>query len=194
MKFYQEITLINGDKPLYVVWSDLYRQFHIALADLKNSQGIERIGVSFPEYKYEEISDKNGKSKTFATLGTKLRVFAPEQTDLLLLDMSKWLERLSDYVHIKSISQVGNIMGHVVVRRYRYKSLEKKAQDYAKLKNIGFDEALIHTRQYRQLPKSYPFILLKSETNQSEYRLSVWQETVTEEQMGNFNSYGMNNM
>ena len=194
MKFYQEFTLINGNKPLYVIWSELYRQLHIALADLKNQHGIERIGVSFPEYRYEEKDNQHGKSTTFATLGGKLRVFAPEQTDLLLLDLPTWLERLNDYVHMSSIKEVGNVTSHLIVKRYRYKSLEKKAQDYAVLKNINFDAALAHVKQYRQMPKHYPFIHLKSQTNQSEYKLSVWQEVADEENLGSFNTYGMNNM
>ena len=72
MKFYQEITIIDGEKPLYEAWTNIYNQLHIALADIKNKHGIERIGVSFPEYYYEEKHDNNGKLKSFGSLGSKL--------------------------------------------------------------------------------------------------------------------------
>ncbi|WP_341461706.1 type I-F CRISPR-associated endoribonuclease Cas6/Csy4, partial [Moraxella osloensis] len=40
MKFYQELTIIpEPEISPYVVWSQIFTQLHIALADVKNSHG-----------------------------------------------------------------------------------------------------------------------------------------------------------
>lgn len=191
MKFYQEITILpDPDISPYFIWSKLYTQLHIALADLKNQHGIERIGVSFPQYKFEQ---KNGK--TFATLGGKLRMFAPEQTDLLLLDLPKWLDRLTDYVHVKSIQPVPNDTGYVTVRRFRTKSLERKAKDYAKYKGIDFDTAMSYCQTHKSATDTpYPFVSLSSQENGHDFRLTILQEQASEAVAGTLNTYGINNI
>ena len=102
MKYYQELTILpDPEISNYFIWSRLFTQLHIALADIKNQHGIDSIGVSFPEYYFDE----NGKS---SRLGSKLRIFAPNLETLEKLDLNNWLDRLTDYVHIKSIKEVGN--------------------------------------------------------------------------------------
>lgn len=190
MKYYQEITLLKDDLPFFELWSKVYTQLHIALADVKNKHGIDGIGVSFPNYRYEE---KNGK--TFATLGDKLRIFAQTKEELETLNLAQWLERLTDYVHLKAIKEVGNqATSQVVVRRYRHKNLEKKAQEFAKFKGISFEEALTHCQTHKRPIKNYPFINLKSETTQNPYKLSIWQENAETPVTGKFNTYGINNL
>ena len=50
MKFYQEITLIDqAEISPYFIWSKLYAQLHIALAEQKNIEDKVSIGVSFPQ-------------------------------------------------------------------------------------------------------------------------------------------------
>lgn len=189
MKYYQEITLIDGDRRLYEVWSNVYTQIHIALADLYNNHGINSVGVSFPDYRYEEKNDK-----AFAILGNKLRVFAPNQKDLETLNLNDWLSRLTDYVHIKSISEVGDkVKGHLVVSRYRPKNPLKQAEEFAKYKDMSLEAALVHCAAHKQDNKPYPHINLKSETNQQPYKLAIIQEVTDSACKGSFNSYGMNN-
>lgn len=191
MKYYQELTIIpNDDIAPYVIWSKLYTQLHIALADIKNTHGISGIGVSFPNYRYHE---KYGKG--FGTLGNKLRVFADSEASLALLDLPKWLDRLSDYVHIKRIDEVGDkATGQVVVVRYRMLDVVKKAQRFAEFKGISFKDALEHCLEHKTQPKPHPFIALKSQTNGNPYRLTIWQYPTDEMVAGKFNSYGTNNM
>ena len=112
----------------------LYTQIHIALADVKNKHGIESIGVSFPDYHYDAKKEQSSK------LGQKLRVFATSQADLEKLDLKRWLSRLTDYVHIKSIKEVPKTANqHLLVRRYRYTPLEKRVQSLATHHNVSFD-------------------------------------------------------
>lgn len=191
MKYYQEITLLDSDeKSIYEIWSEVYMQLHIALADLKNKHAIDTIGVSLPNYRYEEK-----KGQTFAMLGNKLRIFAPSQKDLETLDLNKWLERLTDYVHVKRINEVGDkAKGHVVVRRYRHKNVLKQAEVFAEHKGITLEAALIHCSKHKQDNKPYPHINLRSISNNQPYALSIIQEMADNEAQGSFNSYGINNV
>lgn len=190
MNFYQEITLIpDAEITPYFLWSKVYTQLHIALADVKNQHGIDGIGISFPNYKYEE---KDGK--TFATLGNKLRIFAHTADELEKLALPVWLARLVDYVHLSSIKEVGDkATGHVIVKRYRYKDFDKKVTAFAQFKGISQKAALAHCCEHKRPIKRYPFITLKSETNHSDFKLSIWQEATQHPKTGGFNTYGINN-
>lgn len=190
MKYYQEITLLDSDeKSIYEIWSEVYMQLHIALADVRNKHTIDTIGVSLPNYRYEEK-----KGQTFAMLGNKLRVFAPSQKDLETLNLDKWLERLTNYVHVKRIDEVGDkAKEHVVVRRYRHKNVLKQAEAFAEHKGITLEAALIHCAKHKQDNKPYPYINLRSISNHQPYTLSIMQEIVDDEVKGSFNSYGINN-
>lgn len=192
MNFYQEITLIpDAEISPYFLWSKVYTQLHIALADIKNKHGIDGIGVCFPNYRYEE---KNGK--TFATLGTKLRIFAKTADELEKLALPVWFARLIDYVHLTSVKEVPNkATEYVVVRRYRGKSLERKAKDYAKYKGIGYDEAMTYCQKNKAMSEMpYPYVQMKSLHNGNDYHLSILQEPAEQPKLGSFNAYGMNNI
>lgn len=189
LSHYQEITILpDPEITSYFIWSKLYNQLHIALADIKNTHGIESIGVSFPDYHFDS---KNGKS---SKLGNKLRVFALSEDDLTKLDLNKWLERLTDYVHIKPIKAVPDkIEGYVSVHRYRFKPIEVQAQSLAEKLKISLDDALA-TVAKRKPEKPLPYITLISETNKSPYPLKVLQQPADEPKPGTFNTYGMNGM
>lgn len=217
MRFYQELTLIKTPEITpYFIWSKLYTQLHLALVEQQNPDKKVNFGVSFPEYLYRE-KDKEG-SKEFASLGTKVRVFAPNQQELEQLNLAKWLGRLTDYVHIKSIQAVPeNTASHLVVKRYRAKtlaSLERKTRRFMQReatrqgKEISFKEAqaLQHQRfakqqevslqeaekQYLQpTAKNLPFIKMKSYSGNKEFSLQIEQQTVEQPQQGVFNTYGL---
>lgn len=189
LSHYQEITILpDPEITAYFIWSKLYNQLHIALADVKNTHGIESIGVSFPDYYFDS---KNGKS---SKLGNKLRVFAPNADDLTKLDLNKWLARLTDYVHIKPIKDVPvNIESYVSVHRYRFKPTDVQAQSLAEKLDISLDDALA-TVAKRTPEKPVPYIRLTSETNKSPYLLKVLQQPADTPKSGIFNTYGMNGM
>lgn len=186
---YQEITLIpDSDISPYFIWQKLYTQLHIAFAEVKNEHGIDSIGVSFPDYHYDDKKEQSSK------LGHKLRVFAPSQADLETLDLHKWLSRLSDYVHVKSISEVGNkATGHAVVKRYRFKPMEIQAHTLAEKLGVSYEDAMVTVKK-RKPELKVPFINLKSQTNDVAYRLSILQEVVDSPVKGAFNTYGLNTM
>ena len=189
MKYYQEVTLIEGDKRLYEIWSDVFNQIHIALADIKNKHDTESIGISFSNYRYEE---NNGQ--TFATLGDKLRLFAPSQKDLETLNLDKWLTRLTDYVHIKGIKEVGNnATGYVSVHRYRFKPVDIQVKSLANKMGVSSEEAIAIVAK-RKPELKLPFIRMYSESNKTHYPLQILQQAIQEQVIGKFNVYGMNGM
>lgn len=196
MKYYQELTILpDPEINVYFIWQKLYTQLHIALAELKNTHGLDSVGVSFPNYRYE---NKDGKQ--FATLGNKLRIFAPTQEALAKLDINKWLERLTDYVHIKSIQTVPEkLTGHLIVSRYRHTPLAKQVQSYiAHAKNKHGEqpseaEAIAHCKQHKTAGrKNYPFIPLNSQDTKQRFTLAIKQVETDNTLKGSFNTYGIN--
>ena len=189
MNYYQEVTLIDGDKRLYEIWSDVFNQIHIALVDIKNKHNVESIGVSFPSYRYEEKDDR-----TFAMMGNKLRVFAPNQKDLETLNLDHWLARLTDYVHIKGIKEVGtNTTGYVSVHRYRFKPVDIQVKSLANKMGVSSEEAIAIVAK-RKPELKLPFIRMYSESNKTHYPLQILQQASQEQVIGKFNVYGMNGM
>ena len=186
---YCELTLIpDPDIAPYFIWSKLFTQLHIALADVKNEHNIDTIGISFPDYHYDE----KGKS---SKLGLKLRVFAPTQNELETLNLDKWLERLTDYVHIKGIKEVptDKAISHVSVHRYRFKPIEVQVESLAKKMKISDDEARVIVAK-RKPELKLPFIKMFSESNKTHYPLQILQQSCEEKVTGSFNVYGMNGM
>lgn len=187
---YQEITIIpDPDIAPYFIWSKLFTQLHIGLADINNKHGIDSIGVSFPDYHYDDKNEQSSK------LGLKLRVFAPNQKDLETLNLDNWLSRLTDYVHIKGIKGVptDKIASYISVHRYRFKPIEVQAQTLADKLEVSYEEAMV-TVSKRKKEMALPYIQMRSQTNNSNYRLRVLQQPCHKAKAGSFNVYGMNGM
>lgn len=150
MHFYREITLIDqAEISPYVIWSKLHAQLHLALVEQKDANGNVNIGMSFPQY---VCQPKQDGEKAKASLGKKLRLFAPTEADLQRLDLDKWLERLHDYVHITAIRPVPKqIQGYALYKRKNVKSNpEKLARAEAKKNRHSYDSALAHYQKFVQ--------------------------------------------
>lgn len=211
MNYYQEVTIINyPELSLYFIWSKLYTQLHLALVEQAKATYGERatqsdIGVSFPEY---ACFEKNGE--TIAILGSKLRVFAKTKAELEQLNLNKWCERLLDYVHIKSISEVGEKSAeYVVVKKFRQeKNLDSKTRNFAQKHNKTFEE--VKASRIAHIAKKYsiseeeaqqryenpvlekrPYIQMKSLETGNPFSLEIEQLSVNVAQAGTFNTYGL---
>ncbi len=182
MNYYIELTLIN-DKELGFskLWSVVYTQLHLAFVEMQDTNAQIPIGVSFPEYKVGE-----SKGKAFMLLGSKLRIFAQDEATLTKLNLPKWLARLEDYVHIKSIKPVPeNVQNHLVVSRYRPKAnIELVARRIVKRKQITLDLAIAYLntvdeakklKGYVQKWEPFPYIQLKSLSGKQEFSLCIRQ-------------------
>ncbi|ENV43127.1 MULTISPECIES: type I-F CRISPR-associated endoribonuclease Cas6/Csy4 [Acinetobacter] len=198
MKFYQEITLIDqAEISPYFIWSKLYAQLHIALAEQKNIEEKVNIGVSFPHYIYEEKGD-NEKAKI--NLGKKLRLFADFESDLKKLDIRHWLDRLEDYVHITSIREVpSDIKGYAIYKRKQVKTnAQRLARHRVKRGDIGFDEALA---RYSNVvtTTNLPYIEMKSlstsdQQSEKRFKLFIEKQSAEKSETQVFSTYGLSSV
>ena len=185
MKFYLEITLLpNPEVNVHFLWSKAFQQLHLGLVELQDEQKQVPIGLSFPEYL---IGEK------FSLLGSKCRLFATDQATLESLDIGKWLQRLSDYVHVTSIRPVPNqVTGYATYQRQQAKTNpESLARRYAKRHQLSFDEAWQKYSSMQPPSISTPFIRLNSLSNGQAFCLWIKKTAVQEVQTGQYSSYGL---
>ncbi|MCE0495794.1 type I-F CRISPR-associated endoribonuclease Cas6/Csy4 [Vibrio salinus] len=96
MKYYQDITLLpDAEVSLGFIWEKVYQQIHLLLVENKTAESQSQLGLSFPMY----------GDKTFP-LGNQLRLVAESEGQLIQANVNQWLQRLNDYVHVKSIKTV----------------------------------------------------------------------------------------
>lgn len=167
MKYYVELTLLpDVDISLYFLWGKVYQQIHLALVEQQDSDKRIGIGASFPEYQFDE------KHKT---LGNKLRLFADSEDALSSLDLSRWLSRLNDYVHRKSITTVPEkLNGYAYFKRVQTKSnLQRISRRSAKHLGISEEEMLARFQDRKEVASQAPFIRLESLSSENGFRLMV---------------------
>lgn len=186
MNVYQEITLLPApDIGHFFLWEKVFQQIHLALVEGQNTEGQVPVGLGFPEYSAEPPQ-----------LGTKLRIFAPNEAVLEALDIKKWLAHFSDYVHITRIRAVptARIEGFARYKRLQPKSnLERIARRKAKRENISVEQALkvLKSKKARSKRVNNPFIQIKSLSSQRSFRIFIEKERVSEQQSGLFSTYGL---
>ena len=186
MKNYLEVTLLpSGEIPLYFIWEKLYQQLHLALVESQNADKKVEIGVSFPEYQC-------GNNKHH--LGSKLRVFATSAEALEKLNLSKWLSRLTDYIHITSIRDVPDkIESYAYFKRLQLKSNNARlARRKAKREGISEEQALAYFEGRKEQYSQAPFIRIKSLSSSRQYRLIIVRENAeTNQTAKGYSSYGL---
>ena len=190
MKYYIEVTLMkNDDFSSYELWSRIYTQLHIAFAEIKDADNKVNIGLSFPQYRFHS-------EKGVGFLGEKLRLFAECQADLEKLNISKWFERLTDYLHITSIREVpeAKITGYATYSRKQVKTnAERLARHRVKRGDISFDEALA---RYSNVitTTDLPYIQMKSLTSDKSFKLFIEKKSATKSETQVFSTYGLSSV
>lgn len=184
MKVYQELTLLPDEEiGHYFLWTKVYTQVHLALAECKLEETITDIGLSFPQYHL-----KKG-------LGRKLRVFAPNEQRLKALNLADKLSRLLDYVHITSIREVPeNVDSFQNVSRWREKTgIERKARRSAIKKGISYEAALAQwqERGFESFIPDSPYVQVQSLSNNNRFRINIKIEDASDLGDGHFNIYGL---
>ena len=192
MKYYIEVTLMKTDDfSPYELWSRIYRQLHIAFAEIKDTYDKVNIGVSFPQYRFNA-------EKSVGFLGEKFRIFAQSQADLEKLNIQKWFDRLTDYLHITSIREVpeNKITGYAIYRRKQVKTNPQRlARHRVKRGDIGFDEALA---RYSNVVTTtdLPYIQLQSLSTSDEqdkrlFKLFIEKKSAEKSETQIFSTYGL---
>lgn len=163
MDYYQEITLLpDSTIPLDFLWQKVYQQIHIALVENKSEAGDSEVAVAFPEY-----------GSVGFRLGKKLRLLAKTEKTLTQLNISHWLMRLADYVHIKSIQAVPEHATPISYVRQHVKGAKrleldryKKAQLYS-VKSGQPIEVCLRAIKEPQTRSRLPFIWMESQQTKS---------------------------
>jgi len=187
MKYYLDITLLpDAEANIGFIWHKVYQQIHLALAENKTAKNESAIALSFPKYGEE------------FPLGNTLRLLANEQSQLDKLNVEKWLSRLTDYTHLKSIKEVPlTVTQFARFKRKQFKSnLDREARRRAKHKGENFEEALAHFQNY-ETKTELPFINMTSLSTDGDaslnrnFKLFIQKEMVEEQEQGLFNCYGL---
>lgn len=183
MNYFQEISLLpNTGIDVYFLWQKIYQQIHLALAENKDSVNLSSIGVSFPEYNAAEY-----------LLGAKLRLFAEDEKSLEQMECERWLNRLSDYVHIKPVATVPEkVVGYACFRHVKLKgNKEKLARRRAKRKGETLQQAVAHFADYKEQCSKLPYINMTSQTNGQRFRLFIEKQEMEHPKTGSYSCYGL---
>lgn len=186
MKYYIELTLIqNADIAHYFLWEKVFQQVHLGLVEMQDSDKKVQIGISFPEYDKENYK-----------LGSKLRLFAEDEKTLEQFEVQRWLNRLSDYVHITRIRPVPNRkLTYACYKREQIKQTkERLARRKAKRAGISIDEALQLLGDYEEKQVQTPFINIKSQSSNQRFRLFILKEESDDLINQGFSAYGLSNI
>ncbi|MFM2485665.1 type I-F CRISPR-associated endoribonuclease Cas6/Csy4 [Celerinatantimonas yamalensis] len=190
MKHYIDITLLPSDDiGVHFLWSKLMMQVHLALVEIQDDKKQVPVAVSFPKYQPRE-HEKTG------FVGNKLRLFANDKNDLERLNLGKWLNRLEDYVHMKSIADVpSNVIGYESFNRRRKSgSPDKHVKRRMQRHNATLEQALQYFDGYKmpKEDKALPFIRMKSLHSDNEFCMSIIRkEAVPSNNSVMFNTYGL---
>jgi len=189
MKYYLEIKLLKqAEISMYYIWSKVFTQLHLAFVECKDQNEKIPIGISFPEYMFDS-------EKEFGMLGSKIRLFADDKMALIKLDLSKWLNRLQDYLQLSDIQEVPQNMvkEYAVFSRKQIKSNpERLARRRAKKDpSISFQEAL--KRYQKSDSTNLPYIQVNSLSSSNSFRLFVERKISETENQGYFSCYGLSN-
>lgn len=200
MKYYLDITLLpDAEANLGFLWQKVYQQIHIALAEHKIADDRSAISLSIPKY----------GDKAFP-LGNQIRLIATE-AQLTKLDISKWLNRLTDYVHIKSVKAVPDTVSqfacfkrkHVKGGKRLERSLESKALHQTTKFGVNYDECLKALKQrHTDEDTTLPFIALQSLSSDknvtpleyAKFPLFITMEIYNAAAEGEFNCYGLSSL
>lgn len=186
MKVYIDITLLpDGDIGHHFLWEKVFQQVHLALVEIKGADCFSPVGIGFPEYNED-------KKK----LGRKLRLFAPDEKTFDRLDISRWLGRFLDYVHIKQVKPVPETCQQFIrFKRFQTKSnIERLVRRAAVRNSISYEEALTERENAQPEMTKAPYIWMKSLGNGNRFRLFIKSEQVSDsDNEGGFSTYGLSN-
>lgn len=183
MKAYQDITLLPGaDIGQYFLWGKIYPRIHMGLVDNQLMNGLSSIGLAFPEY-HAELNQ----------LGTKLRLFAPEKEVLERFNAKRWLNFLSDYIHVTGIRDVPSAIAQYsrFKRKQSKSSMERLARRKAKYELIEFDQALQSLKNKKEVFVNAPFIQMSSRSSGKSFRLFIIKESGLDRINVGFSCYGL---
>ena len=188
MSHYQELTLLQHEEvPLYALWGKVYTQIHLALTELQAALGTGKVGVAFPEYRFDAAVQ-------MGRLGSKLRVFADDAAILQQLNLSQHLRRYADYVQLSAVAAVPAEHGLACYARVQVKSGAERATRrlIKRHPELSYETELARL-QALSVHSALPFIQLNSLSSKQTFRLFIAKTAALTAQTGDFGSYGLSN-
>ena len=188
MTHYQELTLLqHEDVPLFALWGKVYVQIHLALTELQAALGAGKVGVAFPEYRFDAAVQ-------MGRLGSKLRVFADDAAILQQLNLSQHLRRYADYVQLSAVAAVPAEHGLACYARVQVKSGAERATRrlIKRHPELNYETELARL-QALSVHSALPFIQLNSLSSKQAFRLFIAKSEATVVQTGDFGTYGLSN-
>ena len=189
MKYYIELDFKSTpNTTLYALWGNAYTQIHLALTELQAALGAGKVGVAFPEYRFDAAVQ-------MGRLGSKLRVFADDTAILQQLNLSQHLRRYEDYVRLSAVTTVPEqVLGHVCYARVQVKSgAERAARRLIKRHPELNYETELARLQTLNAHSNLPFIHMHSLSNKQAFRLFIAKSEPCAAQTGDFGTYGLSN-
>ncbi len=178
--YYIELQLKpNAELSANFILSKLYYKLHLLLVKLQDKNGIVPVGVSFPEY-----LDKK-------SLGSKIRLFSLDESNLQNMNLNSELFSMSDYIHITDICRVPDSIEHVMFKRENVHSNNLIARRKAKRSGISEQEALNHLDKYKEVRIKTPYVNILSNSSRQRFKLFIQQQKVENLSYNGFNSYGL---
>ena len=189
MTHYQELTLLqHEDVPLFALWGKVYVQIHLALTELQAALGAGKVGVAFPEYRFDAAVQ-------MGRLGSKLRVFADDVAILQQLNLSQHLRRYEDYVRLGAVTIVPeHVLGHVCYARVQVKSGAERATRrlIKRHPELNYETELARL-QALNAHSALPFVHMNSLSSKQAFRLFIAKSASGAAQTGDFGTYGLSN-
>ena len=188
MKYYIELDLKNTpDITLYALWGKVYTQIHLALTELQAALGTGKVGVAFPEYRFDAAVQ-------MGRLGSKLRVFADDAAVLQQLNLAQYLRRYADYVQLSAVAAVPAEHGLACYARVQVKSGAERATRrlIKRHPELNYETELARL-QALSVHSALPFIQLNSLSSKQTFRLFIAKTAALTAQTGDFGSYGLSN-
>jgi CRISPR-associated endonuclease Csy4 len=186
MKYYIDIKLHSDNEiSLGFIWEKVYAQIHLAMVNQKNSEGMCKVGFSFPKY-----------GKDFP-LGDILRLFAPTEKEFELLNTEEYLKRFADYVLISKVKEIPkHIETYVTFSREQFKSnTERLVRRQAKRQGISLDKARENYKDFDEEKKKkdnkLPYINMRSLSNKNKMKVFIDKHIKEKATEGLFTSYGL---
>ena len=186
MQFYQEITLLpDVEISPYFLWTKVYTQLHLAFVEQQDDDGKIAYGVSFPQYRLNA-------DKQIGFLGFKVRIFAQTEQALQTLNLAKWLDRLTDYVHMISIRPVPQDKVTGFSQYYRVipkMPLDERISHQAARHGVSREAAAEHLKGYQAQATIEPFIRLTSQSTGHDFALHIGKKPTDGIADGKFRTY-----
>jgi CRISPR-associated endonuclease Csy4 len=185
MNFYLEITLLpHSEIEWHFLWEKVYQQLHLGLVAMKDERERVAIGVSFP-----------GRSVTRHHLGHQLRLFAQTQERLEQFDARRWLNDLSDYVHLTRVKPVPEkIKGYGSYFRIQVQHNNEylaRRKTKAKKNALTFEGALKYFALREEKWIDVPFVYIKSSSSGERFPLFIGYQDREEPDYQGFSCYGL---